>query len=229
MKHLMWDIDGTLLLTGGAGINAMKSVITVYYGLKNFEFDQSLSGKTDCGIIRRAVLRVRKNFSAADVEAIMALYHKELPKFLPLYEGRLMKNVKKTLSYFAHSDSYENCLLTGNTKTAAKLKLEHYGLDKFFSFSTNTFGELSAERCDLAKEAWRHFGTVAPKQRPEDYIFIGDTPNDIRCADAIGARCLILLDGAKLKREDFLQYHPWRILDELPDDPYSLEKMFDEP
>ena len=63
---------------------------------------------------------------------------------------------------------------------------------------------------------------------PEQLIFIGDTPNDVKCAQAIGARCLIVLDGSSYKREDFGEYQPWKIIDYLPDDPRQLEKLFDE-
>ena len=63
---------------------------------------------------------------------------------------------------------------------------------------------------------------------PEQMIFIGDTPNDVKCAHSIGARCLVVLDGSSYKREDFAEDKPWKIIDALPDEPEQLEQLLNE-
>ena len=229
MKYLMWDIDGTLLLTGGAGKNALIKVIKDYYFLDAFDFTESLAGRTDSDIVKKVVQRLRGRYNVAEVAGILIRYHMELPKQLPLYQGRVLKNVEKTLRYFDLPDSkYHNCLLTGNTHTGAQLKLAYYGLEKYFHFDHSAFGELSESREELAKILWQRMYLENESIKAEDLIFIGDTPNDAKCAQAIGARCLIVLDGSFHKREELESCGAWKIIDALPDNPAELEKLFEE-
>ena len=230
MKYLMWDVDGTLVLTGGAGKDAMINVIKDYYFLDAFDFTQSLAGRTDSDIIKSVVTRLRGRCSSAEAAGLLIRYHMELPKQLPLHKGHVLKNVEKTLQYFSQPQSrYLNCLLTGNTRAGAQEKLAYYNLDKYFSFDHSVFGEVSEKREELARIAFSRFYLMHNQSfSPEQMVFIGDTPNDVKCAHSIGSRCLIVLDGSGYKREDFDQCKPWKIIDALPDDPRDLEKLLDE-
>ena len=228
-KHLMWDVDGTLLLTGGAGMQAMLQVIKDYYFLDAFAFQSSLAGRTDSEILKSAVTFIRGRCHLSEVASLIIRYQMELPKWLPKYQGRIMKNVEKTLQYFQKEDSrYENCLLTGNIRMGAKQKLAHYKLDHYFNFDHSVFGELAEDRRDLARIALQRLQIAEQGATAADLIFIGDTINDVLCAQAIGARCLIVLDGSSKKREDFAEVAPWKILDALPDNPADLERLLDE-
>ena len=230
MKYLMWDVDGTLILTGGAGKDAMINVIKDYYFLDAFDFTISLAGRTDSDIIKAVVTRLRGRCSSAEAAGLLIRYHMELPKQLPLHKGRILKNVEKTLQYFSQPNSkYLNCLLTGNTRTGAQEKLAYYGLDKYFSFDHSVFGEVSENREELARIAFSRFFLMHNQSfAPEQMLFIGDTPNDVKCAHSIGSPCLIVLDGSGYKLEDFDACKPWKIIDFLPDDPQELERLFDE-
>lgn len=229
MKYLFWDIDGTLLLTGGAGANAMLDVIKEHYFLKDFRFSKSLAGRTDPEIIKEAVAQIKGRCSAADAASLLIRYHMKLPEYLNRYQGTVLKNVQKTLDCFTQpGTNFTNCLLTGNTKTGAKLKLAHYGLDKYFDFDASVFGELSEDRRELAKIAWQRFYAKNPDISTDDFIFIGDTPNDVICANAIDAKCLVVLWGSNYQKEDFQQVKPWKIIDALPDNPAELQKLFEE-
>ena len=228
-KHLMWDVDGTLLLSGGAGMQAMLQVIKDYYFLDDFAFQSSLAGRTDSEILKSAVTFIRGRCHLSEVASLIIRYQMELPKWLPKYQGRIMKNVEKTLQYFQKEDSrYENCLLTGNIRMGAKQKLAHYKLDHYFNFDHSVFGELAEDRRDLARIALQRLQIAEQGATAADLIFIGDTINDVLCAQAIGARCLIVLDGSSKKREDFAEVAPWKILDALPDNPADLERLLDE-
>lgn len=229
MKYLLWDVDGTLITTGGAGKDAMVKVIMDYYFLDSFDFDRSLAGRTDSDIIKNTIIRLRGRFIAPEAAGLLIRYHMQLPKELPLHQGRIMKNVEKTLQYFqSHESTYRNCLLTGNTKLGAKIKLDYYALSQYFDFNHSVFGELAEERTELAKIAWQRLYFANQKLKPTDLIFIGDTPNDVRCAKAIGAPCIIVLDGSSYKKEDFAGYMPWKFLDSLPDDPQELETLLNQ-
>ena len=230
MKYLMWDVDGTLVLTGGAGKDAMINVIKDYYFLDAFDFTQSLAGRTDSDIIKSVVTRLRGRCSSAEAAGLLIRYHMELPKQLPLHQGRVLKHVEKTLAYFAQPTTrYMNCLLTGNTRTGAQEKLAYYKLAQYFNFDHSVFGEVSEDRQQLARIAFSRFFLLHDQHfTPDELIFIGDTPNDVKWAAAIGARCLVVLDGSGYKREDFAECAPWQILDALPDDPRELERLLDE-
>lgn len=229
MKHLMWDIDGTLLLTNLAGYDALCRAVENYYFLDVFDIGQNLAGRTDSDIIKNIIIKIRGRFIPAEAASILIRYDIELGKQLPTHSGRIMKNVEKTLEHFQKPGSkYENCLCTGNIKNGAKQKLAHYKLDKYFNFNHSVFGELAEERTMLAKYALHRLYLEDRSTLPTDFIFIGDTPNDVRCADAIGARCVIVLDGSASKREDFTEVKPWKILDALPDNPEEFERMLDE-
>lgn len=228
-KHIMWDIDGTLIVTGGAGGDAMIQVIKDYYFLDAFAFQQSLAGRTDSEIMKSAVTFIRGRCHLSEVASLIIRYQMELPKFLPKREGRIMKNVEKTLQHFSKPDScFKNCLLTGNIRMGAKLKLEYYKLDKYFDFDRSAFGELAEDRRELAKIALQRAFLEDPGFSAADMIFVGDTVNDVLCAQAIGARCIIVLDGSSKKREDFIDCKPWKILEALPDDPEDFERLLQE-
>lgn len=224
----MWDIDGTLLLSGGAGKDALIKVIKDYYFLDAFDFTESLAGRTDSEIVKNIVTRLRGRCNSAEAAGILIRYHMELPKQLPLHEGRVLKNVAKTLAYFNRPNTqYCNCLLTGNTSTGAHLKLSYFALDKYFNYQNSIFGEISESREMLAKVALQRLYLQNKNISAKQLIFIGDTPNDVLCANAIGSLCLIVLEGSSYKREDFTQIKPWLIIDSLPDNPADLEKLLD--
>ncbi len=234
MKYLMWDVDGTLLLTGMAGKDALEKVIKEFYYLDAFEFNENLAGKTDSYIFKSVVERLRGRCNVGETASLMIRYHMELPHQMPKHNGHLMKNVEKTLQYIDQKkEQYTNCLLTGNTKTGAQIKLEYYKLDHYFDFNHSAFGEISEDRSEIARVLYNRFyietnGSINPK----DIIIIGDTPNDAACANAIGVRSLIILNGSGFKREDFdnapLAQQPWKIIDALPDDPADFERILDE-
>ncbi len=229
MKYLMWDVDGTLILTGGAGIDAMTQVVIDYYFLDAFVFDKSLAGRTDSDIIKGAVKQIRGCYVPAECASLLIRYQMELAKQLPKHQGRILKNVEKTLQYFNQPNSkYLNCLLTGNLRSGAQQKLQHYGLDHYFDFNHSAFGELSEDRSELARIAWHRLYLQNPEIQPEDVIIIGDTPNDARCANAIGVPCIIIMDGSSYKREDFQNCMINMFIDQLPDDPAEFEKMLED-
>ncbi len=228
MKYLFWDIDGTLLLTGGAGSYALEQAVRSYYGLREFSFTASLAGRTNAAIIKEAMLRLTGAYDPAAAATIMDLCAEELQIALPRYRGRVMQNVERTLRYFAAlPGSYANCLLTGNDAKSSALKLAYYGLEQYFDFPRSVFGEVLAERSDLAREALRRLRRENPAASARDCIFIGDTPNDAACAAAINARCLIVLDGSSSTAAAFATAPPWQILAALPADPAELRQLFE--
>lgn len=186
MKYIFWDIDGTLLLTGLAGADALRAAIRELFGVENFQFSHPLAGATDSQIIKQICIDIKGRCRTFDAANILINYHRLLPKFLKERQGHLMPNVTKTLAYFEGLEGFKTCLLTGNTTTGAYLKLQRYGIDKYFDSHYAVCGELSEDRSELAKIALRRLQVRYPEEEinGSDIFFIGDTPNDIICCQS---------------------------------------------
>lgn len=229
MKYILWDIDGTLLKTGLAGVDAVRDAIKIRFGIENFQFSHPLAGMTDSFIFKQTIKDIKGRCTAADAASLLIHYHRLLEKYLPTHTGSLMPNVKETLQYFAsHQTDYKTCLLTGNTRAGAFAKLRHYGIAQYFDSRYSACGELSEDRCELAKTAYQRLYLLDPDITPDKVIIIGDTPNDILCAQAIKARSLILLAGSTCDETDLASYNPWKILPQLPDDPQKFIHLLNE-
>lgn len=223
MKYIFWDIDGTLLKTGLAGFDALRDAIKYRFGIENFQFSHTLAGMTDSFIFKQTIRDIKGSCNAADAAGLLINYHQLLEKYLPTHPGNLMPNVKETLQYCAeHDTGYKTCLLTGNTMTGAFAKLKHYGIDHYFDSRYSTCGELSEDRSELAKTAYQRLYLLDPEITPDKIIIIGDTPNDITCAHAIGARSLIILAGSTYDEAYLKTYSPWKVIAKLPDAPQNF-------
>lgn len=230
MKYIFWDIDGTLLLTGLAGADALRAAIKQQFGIEAFQFSHPLAGATDSQIIKQICIDIKGRCRTFDAANLLINYHRLLPEFLKERHGRLMPNVAETLAYFKGLAEFKTCLLTGNTATGAYLKLQRYGIDKYFDSHYAVCGELSEDRNELGKIALRRLQVMYPEEEisGSDIFLIGDTPNDIICANAIGARCLAVLAGSSYTKGQLAEHAPWKIIDKLPDEPQELVQLFNE-
>lgn len=228
MKYIFWDIDGTLLKTGLAGVDALRDAIKLRFGIENFQFSHPLAGMTDSFIFKQTIKDIKGSCSAADAAGLLIHYHQLLEKYLPTHPGSLMPNVKKTLQFCAQQPTaYKNCLLTGNTMAGAFAKLRHYGIAPYFDSRYSACGELSEDRCELAQTAYQRLYLLDPDITPDKVIIVGDTPNDILCAQAIEAHSLIILAGSTYTADDLKSYNPWQIIHSLPDDPQAFAALLD--
>lgn len=197
-RLLLFDVDGTLLDAGGAGRAALEGAMLEVYGtagpIDEFAFD----GLTDPDIVRTLL-------SMAGLED--AVIDARLASLWPSYDGRLEGEL---LRRRAHVTAYPGVpellerlqaeprfwlgLLTGNVERGAWKKLRACALDEPFGFGA--FGSDAERRVDLPPIAMRraHAATGISFQR-EETILIGDTPKDIECARAGGARVLGVATG----------------------------------
>ena len=228
MNYLLWDIDGTLMLTNFAGVTAMKETIRDLYGVDGFNFSYSMSGRTDTYIARRAIEQIKGSCTKSDVETFIEAYAKRLPETLAERHGHLLPFVKETLAYTQAVPDVTNLLLTGNCEKAALAKLAHFGIDGYFDRRVSAFGEISELRDDLSRALWQKLTALDPEVTPSDAVVIGDTPHDITCADAIGVRALIVKGGSTYKVEDLKKYTPWKIIETLPQAPETLLQLIKE-
>jgi phosphoglycolate phosphatase-like HAD superfamily hydrolase len=143
---------------------------------------------------------------------MVARYESLLPEYLPQRKGHVMPNVREILDAASGLSDVRSYLLTGNTRGGAKAKLTHYGL--FHYFADGAFAQDAGDRSTIADRALdlaRQAGPVAD----ESIFVIGDTPHDIECAAAIGAKTIAVSTGG-YSFEELQVHHPWRVMAELP-------------
>lgn len=212
MIVLFWDIDGTLLTTGKAGVPAWEAAAREVTG-RDFQLSSiRIPGLTDFQIARRMFELLDIEADEATLRLMVRRYEERLPAMLPLRQGRVLPWVRENLDALRDRPDIRSYLLTGNTRGGATAKLTHYGLLHYFA--DGAFAEDVADRATIAGRALelaRRDGPVA-----DDGVFvIGDTPHDIRCAQAIGAKTIAVATGGYTVDE--LESHaPWRVLGELP-------------
>ena len=190
----LFDIDGTLVDTGGAGMASLEETTRAVFGEAGPPLD--LAGSTDLGI----VIGIHEHFSIEPtrerIENYLAIYQKRLDWNLAHggFPGRVLEGVNRLLEDLASREGVTLGLLTGNIAGGAAAKIRHYGLAGYFPFGAygcdhpdrNRLGPIALERA--AEHAGHPFA-------PEETWIIGDTPKDIACAKAIGARCLAVATG----------------------------------
>ena len=213
MTVLFWDIDGTLLTTGRAGMFAWNDSVKEVTG-RDFDLRTQLrtAGLTDYQIAVRTFEVVGVPPEADLLERLVRRYEELLPASLPLRVGGVLPNVREILERLRPRPDVRSYLLTGNTRGGARAKLTHYNLTEFFP--DGAFAEDSGDRSSIARRALELAKRAAPIA--EDRLFVvGDTPHDIECANAIGARTIAVATGGYTLDE--LQAHqPWRAFAALP-------------
>jgi phosphoglycolate phosphatase-like HAD superfamily hydrolase len=212
MIVLFWDIDGTLLTTGKAGVPAWDAAVREVVGRDFTLSSMRIAGLTDYQIAVRTFEMLGVEPREGDVRAMVRRYEELLPASLPLKRGSVLPNVREILEHLEPRADVRSYLLTGNTRGGAQAKLTHYQLAHFFP--DGAFAEDASERATIAARALalaRRAGPVA-----DDSVFvIGDTPHDIHCANAIGARTIAVATGGYSVAE-LGEHRPWRVFAELP-------------
>lgn len=215
---VLFDIDGTLLDTGGAGGAALLDAVEELHGVAREDFPPlELAGATDGGITRDIFARLGVRHERREIERYHECYLAHLERRLgePSFPGRLLPGVRGLLESLAGLEEAHLGLLTGNLRRGADLKLQRFGIAHHFR--DGAFGDDAEDRNLLGPVARRRMEAAAGRPFAlEEIIVIGDTPKDIACARALGARCVALTTG-KPAREDLAPHAPWMLLDDLAD------------
>jgi phosphoglycolate phosphatase-like HAD superfamily hydrolase len=195
---ILFDIDGTLVLTGGAGGRAMSLAFAEVFAIANAFDGIPMAGRTDAWILNDAVAAHRLPPDSPDLARFKDAYVRHLAIELEkpgVARKGLMPGVRELLDALAPRDDVYLALLTGNYEAGARLKLEYFDLWKYFS--CGAFGDEAPHRNVLVPKA---LTTVAacggPAFAAADAIVIGDTPLDVGCAIHAGARSLGVATGS---------------------------------
>ena len=222
MKILLFDIDGTLMLSGGAGLRAMNQAFFDIYGIKEVFSGINLAGRTDTSIFRDAVKARHLPDTPAALQEFQKRYFACLPAELdnPAGDKKLMPGVAALLPALQQREQVFLGLLTGNWETSGYIKLAHFGLDGYFSFGA--FADDSEKRPELLPYAIRRFAAKYERTPAPDQIYvIGDTPSDILCAQPHNAKA-VAVAAAHYKEKDLQPYNPDFLLQDLSDLPQVL-------
>lgn len=174
-RVLLFDIDGTLLLTGGAGAGAMKLAFREVLGSDESFAEISFSGRTDTAIFRDA-LRLNGEDEQSDelIQQLKRHYLDLLPTTLHEFQGELMPGIADLLNALSQRPDVVLGLATGNFRAGAFLKLRHYGIDQHFR--DGGFGDDVDDRASMVDAAVRRVANGAART---DVLVIGDTPLDV--------------------------------------------------
>ena len=197
MRLLLFDIDGTLVLTGGAGSRAMTRAFAETHGLEDALQKVDLAGRTDRIIMRDALTHAGRDHEDVDLDEFRVAYCSALREEIQKPgTGRrgLLPGVRPLLDALAARDDVRLALLTGNFRASAEIKLAAFGVWDYFSWGA--FADDAIERDDLIRIAHaRHETEHGWLIEPDAVVVIGDTPHDIRCARAGGAKAVAVATG----------------------------------
>jgi phosphoglycolate phosphatase len=220
MKRLvLFDIDGTILSSSGAGRVAMERALRDTFGTPG-DPEYHYDGKTDRQIVRES-MRLAE-ISEADIDAkidlAMERYIAGLHDTLndDTHPVQIYEGIESLIDAVDTRHDLTLGLLTGNVERGARLKLTAAGID-FDRFIVNAFGSDHEVRGELPGVAHRRMRDVLGVELPgRDVIVIGDTPADVQCGRTLGARAIAVATG-RYSIDDLRMHDPYAVFETLGD------------
>jgi phosphoglycolate phosphatase len=193
MKLFLFDLDGTLLTTDGAGRTALKLASADVFGVPEDLSNIAIAGNTDSRIGWEILTKHGIPVSEGALNRLLGAYLARLVDQLKINPGRILPGVIQMLDRVTRAGVGVG-LLTGNLRRGADLKLGAHGVKRFFEFGAfgdddfdrNKLGPIALERA----QAW-----YKASFSPDEVFVIGDTPRDVACARAFGARAVAVATG----------------------------------
>ncbi|MCS6867093.1 MAG: haloacid dehalogenase-like hydrolase [Gemmataceae bacterium] len=215
MPILLFDIDGTLIRTGGAGKAAMEAALQTAFGITAIRDEVPYSGRTDLAISRDLLQVHGIEPTLENQRRLCQAYLEHLPRSLTAKGGHVCPGVRELLPHIATRTPVVLGLLTGNVRPGAAAKLKHFGLWEFFR--CGGFGDDFHDRDDVARAALASVAAYLGRTvDPAEVWVIGDTPWDVRCARAIGAQAVAVATGWH-PLEELARHQPDVLLPDLSD------------
>ncbi len=190
---IFFDIDGTLVDTGGAGLTALQDAAVEIFGAAGPSLD--LAGSTDGAILQGFFEYFGCKYDPVVEERFYQSYLSRIRDNLrsPNYVGCLLGGVNTMLASLREEGNSLG-LLTGNIERGAMIKVSHYGIADYFQFGAygddhwnrNKLGPIALERAEKS---------TGMKFSQDEILVIGDTPKDVACAHAFGVKCVAVATG----------------------------------
>jgi len=195
VRLVLFDIDGTLIRTGGAGVKAFEQTFFEIFGLPEATKALHFAGRTDVSLVRECFKLHGVETSEANFRRFFEAYPSRLERLLGTLPGAVLPGIQNFLdSLFGTPNRPVVGLLTGNVRRGAELKLRHFRL--WERFETGAFADDHEDRnCIAAAAKIRGEQLIGRELKGEEVVVIGDTPHDITCARSIGAKVLAVATG----------------------------------
>jgi len=195
---LVWlfDVDGTLLLTKGAGREAMSLAFQDLFGIEDDLTSIPFAGRTDAVILGDMLAKHGLELRDGERQRYWDRVAARMRTLMDPPRGGLLAGVRPLLDTIGAEPTWVRALLTGNVAPMARIKLEAFGV--FDAFAWGAFGDEAPDRNELAKLAVRR-AAERHGVPPERCVVVGDTEHDIACARAAGARAVAVATGGTTK------------------------------
>jgi phosphoglycolate phosphatase len=194
MRYILFDIDGTLIDSGGAGTRSLDLAFGEIFSVPGAFKNISLAGKTDMQILKEGLKLHGIGRLNGAVPAFFKAYIRYLRNNVDRKKGQIMPGINKALEALKSDNGCMLGLLTGNIREGAMVKLRAFGLDSYFQ--TGAFGDDSEDRNKLLPVAVdKLYKRTSLKVSFRDCVVIGDTPRDIECSKPYGALAVAVATG----------------------------------
>jgi phosphoglycolate phosphatase len=213
VRLVLFDIDGTLVHTGGAGVKAFAKVFATEFGATDGFERMKFAGRTDVSLVREffgfhGIASTPENFQRFFERYVFWLDH-----ILQHSQTEMCPGVWEFIHQLRNlPEPPLLALLTGNIRLGAEIKLRHFGL--WETFETGAFADDHEERNHIAAIARQRGALILERDLQNDEVLvIGDTPLDIRCGRAISAKVLAVATGGAKLEELTPHYPDWAVPD----------------
>lgn len=249
---VLFDIDGTLLITDVGRVTLGEAIREVSHIQDPF-CEIRFGGRTDRSIVTELLERNRLPVTEEMFNAVRDSYLRLLPEAITQSNGLLLPGVKELLRRLEEDPRVVLFAMTGNFSAAAKVKLTYFGLQGYFEsvfggdhdhcrndLAKHTVEKIRSSRAWSTASAGRKLGGsngsdlgetesaewVTLRDKPEfDTVVVGDTPADIECSQAIGARCLAVCTGG-YSMDELRAHSPDWLFSDLKDHNKVMEALF---
>lgn len=193
MRLVLFDIDGTLIDSGGAGVRSLDLALKDLFFIENGFHGISMAGKTDTQIIKEGI--IKHGLSAnGTIDAVIKAYLNYLRREINNDRKHVKPGIYEALEELKPLQDLGLGLLTGNIEQGARIKLEPFRLNEYFP--AGAFGSDDEDRNNLLPIAVKRFEELfQQKIEPDNCIIVGDTPRDVECAHIYGAMCIAVATG----------------------------------
>ncbi len=220
-KLILFDIDGTLVSTGGAGTRAMNLAFHDLFGIRDAFENIPMAGKTDIQIMKEGLKNHGFPYMDGNVGKMTDQYLVYLQREIHNPRRFLMPGIRESLELFTEKEMALG-LLTGNLEKGASIKLNSFGIGGYFL--DGAFGSDDEDRDKLLPVAIEKFRKKGLAFSPQDCIVIGDTPRDVQCAKVHNAYAIAVATGP-YSREDLLNTEADIVLDSLEDSEVYMQSI----
>jgi phosphoglycolate phosphatase len=214
IRLVLFDIDGTLIRTGGAGVKAFGKTFATEFNLPNVTKNIVFQGRTDVSLVRQIFRENKLPETPANFARFFDRYPFWLDHYLHALDGGPCEGVHEFLDALLRVPTKPVLgLLTGNIRLGAELKLRRYNL--WHHFEIGAFADDHEDRNCIAGVAHKRANEKFRRElKGEEILVVGDTPHDIECGKSIGAKVLAVGTGG-VKLEDLAGHKPTYVVADL--------------